>query len=132
MERTNARYLTQLTEKVQTVTIDVSFISLMHILPPAVSISSTSANIIVLVKPQFEAPKTEVNRKGIVEDDAVRQSTVEMIYRYSQLSGLVYRGLIRSPLIGPSGNQEFLMWFKKNGGESDFEDDLNTVFTQTH
>ncbi len=130
MERTNARYLEQLPELMDIVTIDVSFISLTHLFPVAASVSSEDADVIALVKPQFEAEKDEVDRRGVVFDNTTRRLTVERVYQYALDSGLLYQGMLRSPLTGPAGNEEFLLWLKKKQGSASFSNDLRKLFSR--
>ncbi len=111
MERTNARYLEQLPEKVHLVTIDVSFISLRLILPQAVKWMHPQGQVIALVKPQFEAGRRDVGKGGVVRDPAVHRRVIEEVTRAAASLGLTLRGLMVSPLLGPAGNREFLGWW---------------------
>jgi 23S rRNA (cytidine1920-2'-O)/16S rRNA (cytidine1409-2'-O)-methyltransferase len=120
MERINARYLEQLPESVQLVTIDVSFISLTRILPmikawfdPDAKISNT---IIPLIKPQFEAGKNEVKRgKGVIKDPIIHLRVLEEILGFAEDEGYSIKGLIQSPISGPKGNKEFLAYLQYPG-----------------
>ena len=114
LERVNARHLVpdQLPPDLRTfdvVTIDVSFISLRHILPVVPPLLNPGADVIALVKPQFEAGRTEVGKGGIVRDEGVRARVVEDITRAADALGLSRVGLIDSPIAGMEGNKEFLM-----------------------
>lgn len=113
MERVNVRYLDSLPEPVDLVTIDVSFISLSHILPVASRLLKDGGACVALVKPQFEAGKDAIGRGGVVRDDRVRRSTVEASIGYASQSGLGLNDVTRSPISGPAGNEEFLVWFSK-------------------
>ncbi len=124
MEETNARFLESLPEPIGLATIDASFISLKILLPvvkgwfplPAVS---GGAEIIALIKPQFEAGKREVGRgEGVIRDPAVHRQVLLEILTFSQKEEWGVRGLIRSPLLGPKGNTEFLAWLRKGAGEN--------------
>lgn len=112
MERTNARELHALPEPVQLVTIDVSFISLRLILPPAAGWLSPRGQLVALVKPQFEAGREQVGKGGVVRDPAVHRQVLRQVIDAAGESGLRPAGLIRSPLTGPKGNVEFLLWLR--------------------
>jgi 23S rRNA (cytidine1920-2'-O)/16S rRNA (cytidine1409-2'-O)-methyltransferase len=112
MERTNARYLVSLPEKVSLASIDVSFISLRLILPAVRGWLEERADIVALVKPQFEAGRELVGRGGIVRDPAVHQRVLYDILSWSQDNGYVAMDLIRSPIQGSAGNVEFLVWLR--------------------
>lgn len=117
MERTNARYLETLGEPVSLVTIDVSFISLSKILPAVVTWLAPQADIIALVKPQFEAEKGAVGAGGVVSDPQVHQSVIERVIALLPSLGLSFRGLEPSPILGTEGNKEFLLWASYGSGE---------------
>jgi 23S rRNA (cytidine1920-2'-O)/16S rRNA (cytidine1409-2'-O)-methyltransferase len=112
MERTNARYLESLAEPVDLVTADVSFISLGLILPPAVCWLRPDGQVVALIKPQFEAGRREVGKGGVVRDPEVHRTVLERVTGMAAATGLGLRGLMASPLRGPSGNVEFLGWWK--------------------
>lgn len=92
------------------VTIDVSFISLSHILPNVPALLSPAGSVVALVKPQFEAGRDEVGKGGIVRDEAVHARVIEDVAGVAAQVGLVRRGLEPSPIAGAEGNREFLMW----------------------
>lgn len=110
MERTNARNLTALPEQVSLLTVDVSFISLRLILPRAAAWLATQADVVALIKPQFEAGREAVRKGGVVRDAGVHRRVLEEVLAAAAGLGLGPRGLIRSPLRGPKGNVEFLVW----------------------
>jgi len=118
MERTNARFIEHLPEPVQVVTVDVSFISLKIILEAVKDWFASpglqlEGSVIALVKPQFEAGRQEVNRgKGVIRDPSVHRQVLTDVLSNAQELGYSLRGLIRSPLTGPKGNQEFLAWLE--------------------
>jgi 23S rRNA (cytidine1920-2'-O)/16S rRNA (cytidine1409-2'-O)-methyltransferase len=112
LERTNARYLASLAEPVSLVTIDVSFISLRRILPAVKGWLGKRADIVALVKPQFEAGRAMVGKGGIVRDPAVHRHVLHDILSWSEDRELAVKGLIRSPIEGSGGNVEFLMWLQ--------------------
>jgi 23S rRNA (cytidine1920-2'-O)/16S rRNA (cytidine1409-2'-O)-methyltransferase len=125
MEETNARYVEHLPEPVSLVTIDASFISLKILLPvvkgwvpsplhPSPEIGrgdGGEGNILALIKPQFEAGRKESARnKGVIRDPAIHKVVLTGVLMFAQENGFVVRGLIRSPVLGPKGNVEFLAW----------------------
>jgi len=110
LESTNARYLEALPEQVDWATIDVSFISLTLILPVVVRWLKPEGGVLALVKPQFEAGRRSVGRGGVVRDPAIHRRVLEGVIASLGPIGLEPRGLIRSPLLGPKGNVEFLLW----------------------
>ena len=114
MEETNARSLELLPEPVSLVTIDVSFISLKVLLPIVRGWleNGTANDIIALIKPQFEAGREQVGRgKGVIRDPEIHRKVLLDILNFSGTEGYSVMGLIRSPLLGPKGNQEFLAWW---------------------
>lgn len=117
MERTNARYLERLPEPVDLVVIDVSFISLELILPRAIDWLREEGRIIALVKPQFEAGREQVGRGGVVKDPQVHAAVLRKIAHWAIARGLTVLGLMTSPLLGPAGNVEFLIYLGKRAGE---------------
>ncbi len=110
MERTNARYLETLPEPVNLVTIDASFISLKLLLPAAVKWLTAPGGVIALVKPQFEAGRAQVGKGGVVKDTAIHRQVLADVAGYATGLGLKVLGLTRSPITGPAGNYEFLIW----------------------
>jgi len=120
MEKTNARYLTigkmpPSFAPADLAVIDCSFISLRKILPPAVALLKTDGKIVALVKPQFEAGKTEVDKgRGVITDPAVHERVLKELEAFvSAQTGLQWRGVTESPLLGPAGNKEFLVLIEK-------------------
>jgi 23S rRNA (cytidine1920-2'-O)/16S rRNA (cytidine1409-2'-O)-methyltransferase len=114
LERVNARALTvsDLPDDIHVfgiVTIDVSFISLRHILPVVPPLLGEEADVVALVKPQFEAEREEVGKGGIVRDDEVRRRVVEEVAAAAATLGLVREAVVESPIAGMEGNREFLM-----------------------
>lgn len=117
MERTNARFVEKLPEPVRLVTIDASFISL-EILLPAVKdwFGETGGDVVALIKPQFEAGQKEVNKgEGVISDPQVHAQVIAKIRAAAAGLGYAEQGLITSPLKGPKGNTEFLIWLKRDG-----------------
>jgi len=121
LERINARYLekSHIPEEVDIITIDVSFISLTKILPVARDFLKEEGKIIALVKPQFEAGRENVGRGGVVRKKEIHGAVLEDILLFSSRSGFEVKGLDHSPLKGPAGNIEFLLYLIKR---DDFPD----------
>jgi 23S rRNA (cytidine1920-2'-O)/16S rRNA (cytidine1409-2'-O)-methyltransferase len=136
MEKTNARNLTPESFRVEgrgsrvegaaasdprppadLVVIDCSFISLRKILPPAVALLRPSGNIVALIKPQFEAGKTEVDKgEGVITDPAIHERVLRELEEFvTSNHALSWRGVTESPLLGPAGNKEFLVLIEKTG-----------------
>ena len=111
-ERTNARTMEPLEEPVELATVDVSFISATALLPVVASSLRRGGDLLVLVKPQFEARRQEVQPGGVVRDSAVHASCVGRVARSAIELGLRVRGVVRSPLLGPAGNREFFLWLR--------------------
>lgn len=116
MERTNIRHLTALPNEVQAdlAVIDASFISLTLVLPPALHLLQPKAELIALIKPQFEAGKDQVGKGGVVRNSTIHRAVLETIFAFVQQLGLTITGLRPSPLLGPAGNVEFLLWCRCN------------------
>ena len=110
MENTNARYLESLEEYPELVVADVSFISLRLVLPAITRVISTTADVIALVKPQFEAGRSAVGKGGIVRSPEVHQRVLCDVIECAQSLGFVAMDVIRSPITGAKGNIEFLLW----------------------
>jgi len=110
-ERCNARYLKpdDFPERFNLAVMDVSFISLKKILPAIVSLLRPSADIVMLIKPQFEAGRREVGRKGVVRDPAIRRRILEDFWNAISEYGWTPIGLVASPIAGPAGNVEYLL-----------------------
>ncbi len=120
MEETNARYVESLPELVQLLVCDASFISLKTLLPVFVRWLAQDANVITLIKPQFEAGRVDVARgDGVVRDPIIHRRVLEDVLDFVQKQGLGVKGLIRSPLLGPKGNTEFLAWLDRQPTSTD-------------
>lgn len=112
MERTNARYVETLPEAIDLTVIDVSFISLKLILPAVVKWLADGADIIALIKPQFEAGPESVGKGGIVRDPAVRRAVLQELLGWATERDLSVVGLARSTIQGADGNIEYLVWLR--------------------
>lgn len=112
MERTNARTLQALPEPAQLVVIDASFISLRLILAAARGLLAPPGQIIALIKPQFEAGRQDVGKGGVVRSAAVHRRVLLELLDWATTQALSPAGLIPSPILGPKGNREFLLWLR--------------------
>ena len=137
MEETNARFVEILPEHVSLVTVDASFISLKILLPvvkrwvfpsplrpsPAGRGDEGEGNIVALIKPQFEAGKKDVSRgDGVIRDPEIHRQVLLDVLDFAQQEGFRPRGLVRSPLLGPKGNAEFLAWLDQASAEREGAD----------
>jgi 23S rRNA (cytidine1920-2'-O)/16S rRNA (cytidine1409-2'-O)-methyltransferase len=126
LEKTNARYLTQaqLGEPVEMIAMDVSFISATLVLPAVIAAASpqpAATQVIVLVKPQFEAGRTAVGKGGIVRDPAAQQAAVEKVRACVRSLGCTQIDVIDSPILGAEGNREFLLYAVSPAGNQESE-----------
>lgn len=126
VDRTNIRYLEQLppherlaTQYADCAVIDTSFISLRLVLPAVVRLLTPMAWIVALIKPQFEAGADRVGKGGVVRDPAVHAAVIRDIVAFVATIGLVAHGLARSPITGPAGNVEFLVWLARDPSSLD-------------
>lgn len=112
MEQTNARHLTpEMAEPLDLIVCDASFISMKKVLPAPLALAKPSARLVTLIKPQFEAGKAEVSRgKGVIRDAALQQSICDDIAAWLTEAGWRVEGMIESPITGPKGNKEFLLY----------------------
>lgn len=115
MEKTNFRYVTkeQIREQIDFASVDVSFISLTKILIPARNLLGEQGQMVCLIKPQFEAGRDKVGKKGVVRDQKVHAEVVHRTVDYAAMIGFVVKGLTYSPIKGPEGNIEYLLWLEK-------------------
>ena len=116
LERTNFRYATreQVPDEIDFASVDVSFISLKHILPNLNALLADNGQAVCLIKPQFEAGKEKVGKKGVVRDLAVHLEVVENVIDLAIENGFSVFGLQFSPIKGPEGNIEYLIYLKKS------------------
>lgn len=133
MERTNIRYVTheQIPEELDIAVADLSFISLRLVLPAICSLLKPGAPMVCLVKPQFEAGKEKVGKKGVVRDPAVHAEVLREFLRYAPECGFGVKGLDFSPIRGPEGNIEYLAWLEK-GAASIPEFDVEALVAASH
>ena len=137
MERTNARYLTheQIPEELDFASVDVSFISLRLILPALDGLLSPEGEAVCLVKPQFEAGREKVGKKGVVRDPAVHKEVIEKVIAFAKEQYLQPLALDFSPIKGPEGNIEYLLYLQKKPEGSEMTDgdmDVDAVVGQAH
>jgi 23S rRNA (cytidine1920-2'-O)/16S rRNA (cytidine1409-2'-O)-methyltransferase len=116
LERTNARYLTkeQIPEEIGFFSVDVSFISLTIILPAVRPLMAEHGQAVCLIKPQFEAGREKVGKKGVVRDQAVHREVIEKIRDFALENGFSVLGLTYSPVKGPEGNIEYLIYLERS------------------
>jgi 23S rRNA (cytidine1920-2'-O)/16S rRNA (cytidine1409-2'-O)-methyltransferase len=133
MERTNARYLTheQIPDELDFASVDVSFISLKLILPALHDLLRDGGHVVCLVKPQFEAGREKVGKKGVVRDPAVHVEVLEHFLQHAKDAHFTVRGLTYSPIRGPEGNIEYLGYLEKGDGDADVFD-LNALVEESH
>lgn len=115
MEKTNIRYLTpdQINESISFASIDVSFISLTKVLLPVKELLITGGETVCLIKPQFEAGRDKVGKKGVVRDRKVHMEVIDLVVSYARTIGFDCIGLEYSPIKGPEGNIEYLLYLRK-------------------
>ncbi len=136
MERTNIRYVTpeDIGVPLDFASIDVSFISLKTIMPAVKNLLGDTGEVVALIKPQFEAGKDKVGKKGVVRDKAVHFEVIEKIVDYLLENEFTIFGLDFSPIKGPEGNREYLVYFSKDKNAiSEFsKEDIQTIVDQSH
>lgn len=132
MEKVNIRYLDfdTVDKDVDFISIDVSFISLKLVFPIAAQLLGDDGCLVCLVKPQFEAGRSQVGKKGIVRDPAVHKEVIENVIRYGIDNGLYAHGLTYSPVTGTKGNIEYLLYMKKTIPET--EPDIDKTVSDSH
>lgn len=120
MEQTNIRYVTpeDIGEAVDFVSIDVAFISLTKVLLPVRELMKEDASMVCLIKPQFEAGREKVGKKGVVRDKAVHEEVIHSVISYAESLGFLICGLDYSPIRGPEGNIEYLLYIQKDSAEN--------------
>ena len=123
MEKTNIRYVTpeDIPEKIQFASVDVSFISLSLVLPAALPLLDENKELVMLIKPQFEAGREKVGKKGVVREPKVHKEVIEKIIDLVETNALTVSGLSFSPVKGPEGNIEYLIHVKKTAEQSVFD-----------
>ncbi len=135
MERTNIRYVTpeQIGTPIDFASIDVSFISLKLVLPVVYQLLSDDGEVAALIKPQFEAGRSQVGKKGVVRDINVHYEVVRNTVETAKEVGFIPAGLTFSPIKGPEGNIEYLIYLKKSGEGEDITDEkIKEVVDNSH
>lgn len=134
LERTNVRYLTpeQVPEPIDFFSVDVSFISLRLVLPVAQKFLAPGAQAVCLIKPQFEAGREKVGKKGVVRDRAVHAEVIRTIADFCVSIGFSVLGLTYSPVKGPEGNIEYLIYLQNGGAENAALPDIDRLVEESH
>ena len=134
MERTNIRYVTSedIGEYADFASIDVSFISLTKVLPAVINLLIPEGKIIALIKPQFEAGREKVGKKGVVRDPKVHEEVIHKIVQFGIENNLSVEELSFSPIKGPEGNIEYLAYFKKGSFEHNMEECIPVIQKVVH
>ena len=136
MEKTNFRYVTdeQINEPVDFASVDVSFISLSKIFPVAYPLLKEKGEMACLIKPQFEAGREKVGKKGVVRDPKVHEEVIQNVFGFASDAGFAICGLEYSPVRGPEGNIEYLMYLRKNADEDGgFDKDMiSAIVSRAH
>ena len=123
MERTNIRNVTRqdILDELDFVSIDVAFISLEKVLPVVFDLLKASGEVVALIKPQFEAGRENVGKKGVVKDKKIHAAVIERVLSFAMSLGFGVRGLDFSPIKGPEGNIEYLAYLSKDNVAADVE-----------
>lgn len=135
MEKTNIRYVTpeDIADVLDFASVDVSFISLTKVLGPAKELLSESGEMVCLIKPQFEAGREKVGKKGVVRDPAVHREVITRVLAFSRELGFIVKNLEFSPIKGPEGNIEYLVYLQKGrNGSKEEQADIDAVVSQAH
>ena len=137
LEKTNVRYVTheQVPDEGDFASIDVSFISLTKVLPAVLGVLGEKGQLVCLIKPQFEAGREKVGKKGVVRDSSVHREVIEMIVEYVRTQSLGILGLDFSPIKGPEGNIEYLIYLDTSRSgmhEDEVQARVDTVVAQSH
>jgi 23S rRNA (cytidine1920-2'-O)/16S rRNA (cytidine1409-2'-O)-methyltransferase len=132
MEKTNARYVSVFDDKINLVTIDASFISLRVLLPVIKNWLTSLSKVVALIKPQFEVGRSEAAKgEGVIRDAGLHKKVLQEVLHEASEAGFFAEGLIRSPLLGPKGNTEFLvLWSLDGSGQRDEEGLIRALFEQ--
>ena len=137
MEKTNIRYVTpeEIPDKIQFVSIDVSFISLTKVLGPVKALMEPDGQVVCLVKPQFEAGREKVGKKGVVRERSVHLEVIRMVAAFAGSIGFEALHLEFSPIKGPEGNIEYLLHLRNDAGGNVYENssiDAEEIVNQAH
>ena len=135
MEKTNIRYVTpeDIADALDFASVDVSFISLTKVLGPARALLKEDGEMVCLIKPQFEAGREKVGKKGVVRDPAVHREVIERVFAFAKEIGFYIKNLDFSPIKGPEGNIEYLMHIqKREQGGQDESVEIEKVVSAAH
>lgn len=134
MEKTNIRYVTEkeVPEPIRFASIDVSFISLTKVLGPVKALLDDGGEVVCLIKPQFEAGKDKVGKKGVVREKSIHLEVIEAVVSFAKELGFHAAHLDFSPIKGPEGNIEYLLHLKNSGGEYPAEISCTDVVNGAH
>lgn len=134
MEKTNIRYVTpeDIDDRVEFASIDVSFISLTKVLPAVKELMTENGEIVCLIKPQFEAGREKVGKKGVVRELSTHIEVVQMIVEYVRNNGFRTLDLSYSPIKGPEGNIEYLLYMTKDESRENAEFDIKALVSESH
>ena len=132
MERTNIRHATagMFEEKPELAVVDVSFISLKLVIPVIKELLTENGEVLCLIKPQFEAGREKVGKKGVVRDHQTHKEVLDTFISNAEKAGYIVRGLTFSPLRGPEGNIEYLGWLSRTGNS--IITDTSALVSQSH
>ena len=135
-ERTNIKNVTRenFSDELEFISIDVAFISLEKVLPVVYDLLKESGEVVALIKPQFEAGREQVGKKGVVKDRKIHAAVIEKILNFAAEFGFEIRGIDFSPVKGPEGNIEYLAYLAKNisAGKIDFAEKILSVVNSAH
>ena len=135
MEKTNFRYVTpnDIADVLDFASVDVSFISLTKILIPARDLLKDGGRMVCLIKPQFEAGRDKVGKKGVVKEKSVHAEVITAVEEFARSIGFEILGLDYSPIKGPEGNIEYLIYLRKGGENADFKKErITEVVEEAH
>lgn len=134
MEKTNIRYVTpeDIDDILDFASVDVSFISLTKVLPAAKELLAEYGEMVCLIKPQFEAGKEKVGKKGVVRDPKVHEEVIEKVISFAQEIGFGIKNLEFSPIKGPEGNIEYLVYIQKGMESQEEPVDVKAVVAKAH
>ena len=134
MERTNIRNVTRenFLDDLDFATIDVAFISLEKVLPIVFDVLIDSGSVVALIKPQFEAGREHVGKRGVVRDKKIHATVIERVLTFAAAVGFKIRGVDFSPVKGPEGNIEYLAHLSKVGDSIDFTEKISTIVETAH
>ena len=134
MEKTNIRYVipADIADVLDFASVDVSFISLTKVLGPARELLSEQGEMVCLIKPQFEAGREKVGKKGVVRDPEVHKEVIERVLTFSRELGFAVKNLEFSPIKGPEGNIEYLVYIQKGNQNQEEKVDVDAVVAQAH